>query len=63
MRVAERMPALAFPDEGAMRRASRGEELLGLGGEGEGEGGMWEGEREGLWRGFEELMGLVGAGR
>lgn len=58
MRVAGRMPALAFPDEGAMRRASRGEDLLGLGlglgeeGEGEGEGGMWEGEREGVWRGL-----------
>lgn len=53
MRVAETMPALAFPGREVTGRASRGEDVLS-------EGGIWEGEKEGVWKGWGELMALVG---
>lgn len=53
MRVAETMPALTFPGREVMGRASRGEDILG-------QEGIWEGEKEEVWKGWEELVGLVG---
>ena len=59
MRVAETMPALTFPGREVVGRASRGEDILSL--TQEGGGGIWEGrEREEVWRGWGELVGLFG---
>ena len=46
---------LMFPDRGVVGRAVRGEDI-GV----EGEGGIWEGEREGVWRAFEGLVRMMG---
>ena len=46
---------LGFGDRGVVGRAVRGEGI-GL----EGERGLWEGEREGVWRAFEGLVGMMG---
>ena len=60
MRVAETMPALTFPGREVMGRASRGEDIFLLTTR-EGGGGIWEGvEREEVWRGWGELVGLLG---
>ncbi|KAG4434286.1 hypothetical protein IFR05_010230 [Cadophora sp. M221] len=53
MRVAERMPALTFPNREAMGRASRGEELAVL-------EGTWEKEGEDAKLGFEEMLRMLG---
>ena len=45
---------LMFPDRGLVGKAARGEDI------GVEEGGFWEGEREGLGRAFERLVGLIG---
>ena len=55
MRVGEVMPALAFPNRETVGKANQGE-VLPL----SGEGTMWEGEREVVAKGFEELMALLG---
>ena len=46
--------ALKFPDRVVVGKAARGEDI------GVGEGGFWEGEREGLYRAFDRLVGLMG---
>lgn len=68
MRVVGTMPALTFPDKGFTMRACKGEDVglladgedVGLLAGGEGEKRIWEDEKEGIWKGFEELMGLLG---
>ena len=45
---------LKFPDRGVVGKATRGEDI------GVEEGGFWEGEREGLGRAFERLVGMMG---
>ena len=57
MKVAETMPALSFPSKQTMLLASKGERLHLRG-----ERGMWEGEGEIVWKGFEELTALVAQG-
>ncbi len=56
MRVVQGGAELRFPDKGVVGKATRGEDI----GVGVGEGGIWEGEREGVYRVFEELVGLMG---
>ena len=57
MRVAETMPALEFPSRETLRRATKGEELGQLG-----EGGIWDTEREVVWKAFEEWVVLMSSG-
>ncbi|TVY34495.1 NAD(P)H-dependent FMN reductase [Lachnellula subtilissima] len=52
MRVVENMPALTFPGHDAILAATRGEEF-GLA------EGVWDGEREGIRRVGEELLGML----
>ena len=52
MRVLEGGVELMFPDRGVVGRAVRGEDI--------GVEGIWEGEREGVWRAFEGLVGMMG---
>jgi NAD(P)H-dependent FMN reductase len=54
MNVAETMPALSFPSKKALLQATKGEQLDMLG-----EAGIWNSEREGICKAFEELMALV----
>ena len=54
MRFVEVMPGLTFPYRDTMGKANQGE-VLPL----SGEGAMWEGEREVVAKGFEELMALL----
>ena len=54
MSVTETMPALTFGLRQALVTATKGERLHVLG-----EGGIWDAEREGVCKAFEELMAIV----
>ncbi|TVY19766.1 NAD(P)H-dependent FMN reductase C4B3.06c [Lachnellula arida] len=52
MRVLDNMPALTFPGHDAVVAATKGEDI-GIG------EGVWDGERDGIRRAGEELLGLL----
>jgi NAD(P)H-dependent FMN reductase len=54
MNVVETMPALTFPSKKVLLQATKGEQIGVLG-----EAGIWNSEREGICKAFEELMVLV----
>ena len=55
MRVVESMPALTFPGRKGIVAATRGEDI-GIG------EGVWDGEKEGIKKAGEELLGLLAEG-
>jgi NAD(P)H-dependent FMN reductase len=55
MRVAENMPALTFPGRKALIAAIKGVDI-GIG------EGIWDGEKEGIKKAGEELLGLLAEG-
>jgi NAD(P)H-dependent FMN reductase len=54
MNVVETMPALSFPSKKTLVQAAKGEPLNLLG-----EAGIWDSERKGICKAFEELMALA----